>query len=149
MVTATATGPQKAFLWLIPSIFTIALLVVATATASNPARLGASVVALIPGLLGVGVGWFSSVSIPRRVTVSGARLVLERPIGSLSVPIGEIRRVNASPWNHGLVTLAVNRRKIFLLRNTRNLFAVVAEIKRQNPSVTVVGDVPLSNREQG
>jgi hypothetical protein len=144
MLTATATRPQKTLLWVMPFLFTVALVVFAAATASDPHASAPLWVRLIPGVLGVGVGWLSFASIPRRITVSGRRLVLERRIGSISVPIGEIRKVNASPWNRGFVTLAANRRTIFLLRNTRNLSAIVAEIKRQNPSVTVVGGVPYA-----
>ena len=142
MVTATATRRQQALLWLFPSIFTVALLVILTVKTSNPNASAPDGVWLIPGILGVGIGWFRSVSIPRRVAVNGPRLILERPIGSTSVPIRAIHKINASPWNRGLVTLAANKRKFFLLRNSRDLFAIIAEIKRQNPSVTIIGDVP-------
>jgi hypothetical protein len=60
----------------------------------------------------------------------------------MSVPIAEVRRVDATVWNRGFVTVTTQRRKIYLLRSIKNLFAIVAEIKQQNPSVTVVGDVP-------
>jgi hypothetical protein len=142
MLTATATRPQKALLWLMPSLFTLALLAFARVTASDPHASAPLWVRLIPGVLGVAIAWFSSVLIPRRVTVNGSQLVLERPIGDISVPIGEIHRVNASPWNHGFVTVAANKRRVFLLRNTRNLSVVVAEITRQNPRVKVIGEVP-------
>jgi len=138
MLTVTTTKSQRVLLWLVPSLVTGTLVVFVPATASaRQAWVG-----WIPGVLGVGVAWFAYVSIPRRIAVNGAQLVIQRPIGSISVPIVDIRSVNASPWNRGLVTITAKKRKIFLLRSTRNLFAIVAEIKHQNPSVVVIGEVP-------
>jgi len=138
MLRAMTTKPQRVWLWLGPLLFSVALLVFATVTASDPGAPWR----WIPGVLGVGFAWLWCVLIPRTITVNGARLVLVSPIGRSSVPIVEIRRVNASQWNRGLVIVTAKKRKIFLLRNTRNLFAIVVEIKRQNPSVVIIGDVP-------
>ena len=139
MLTATTTKSQNILLWFAPSLFTVALLVVAIVTASHPR---APLPGWIPGIVGLAMAWFAYVSVPRRITVNGERLILERPIGNISIPIVEVRRVNASQWNRGFVIVAAKKRRIFLLRNTRNLFAIVVEIKRQNPSAVVIGDVP-------
>jgi hypothetical protein len=69
-------------------------------------------------------------------------LWLERPIGSISVPIAEIRKVDARAWNRGFVVVTAEHRKIYMLRSTKNLLAIVNEIKQQNRSVMVVGNVP-------
>jgi hypothetical protein len=139
MLTATTTRPQRVLLWLAPALITIAMLGFTIGAASDPRAPGPL---WILGVIIVAVGWWSYASIPRRIALNGAELVLDRPIGSMSVPIAEVRRVDARVWNRGFVTVITQRRKIYLLRSTKNLFAIVAEIKQQNPSVTVVGDVP-------
>jgi len=69
-------------------------------------------------------------------------LRLERPMGSITVPIAEVRKVDARAWNRGFVIVTAEHRKIYMLRSTKNLFAIVNEIKQQNPSAMVVGNVP-------
>jgi hypothetical protein len=139
MLTATTTRPQRVLLWLAPALITIAMLGFAAAAASDPRAPGPI---WILGVLVVAVGWWSYVSIPRRIAVNGSDLLLERPIGSITVPIAEVRKIDARAWNRGFVIVTAENRKIHLLRSTRNLFAIVNEIKQQNPSAMVVGDVP-------
>lgn len=74
--------------------------------------------------------------------LNATHLVFERPMGTISVPVADINRIDARGWKRGFVTVSAKRRKVFLLRHTRNLFAIVAEISRRNPSATVVGSVP-------
>jgi len=139
MLTATTTRPQRVLLWLAPAFITIAMLGFAAAAASDPHAPGPI---WILGVIVAAVGWWSYVSIPRRISVNGTDLLLERPIGSITVPIAEVRKVDARPWNRGFVTVTSENRKIYLLRGTRNLFAIINEIKQQNPSAMVVGAVP-------
>src|SRR5262245_53351459 len=117
MIMATTTKWQNVWLRLVPALFTAGLLFMAV-TASDPRVPEPVWMRWIPGVLGVGAAWFWCVTIARRITVIGAQLELERPIGRISIPIREIRRVNASAWNRGIVTVTANRRKRFLLRNT-------------------------------
>ena len=139
MLTATTTRWQRVWLWLAPSLITLALLAFAASAASDP-RAPAPL--WLIGVLGVGLAWFSFLSIPRRIVIEGGDLVLERPIGSISVPIAGIGRIDARAWNRGFVIVSAKRRKVFLLRHMRNLFAIVGEITQRNPSATVVGSVP-------
>lgn len=139
MVTATTTRPQRVLLWLAPALITIAMVGFAAGAASDrraPAPIW------ILGVIAIAVGWWSYVSIPRRIAVDGSDLRLDRPLGSITVPIAEIRKVDARGWNRGFVIVTAEHRKIYMLRSTKNLFAVVNEIKQQNPSVMVVGNAP-------
>ena len=63
-------------------------------------------------------------SIPRRIAVDGADLRLECPMGSITVPIAEVRKVDARAWNRGFVIVTAEHRKIYMLRSTKNLFAI-------------------------
>jgi hypothetical protein len=139
MITATTTTLQRVLLWLAPSLVTVALLVFAADAALDSGVPG---LPWIPLLLGAPLVWFSYLSVPRRLIVEGTDLILDRPIGKASLPIRNIRRVNARAWNRGFVVISAARRKIFLFRNTRNLAAIVGEIRRQNPAAVVVGEVP-------
>ncbi len=139
MLTATTTRLQRTLLWLAPAVTTAGMLGFAFAAASDPRAPG---VFWVLGPIAVGIAWWSYVSIPRRLAIDGGALVVERPIGRLSVPIAKIRRVDARVWNRGFVTVATESGKIYLLRGTENLSVVVAEIVRQNPGATVVGNVP-------
>jgi hypothetical protein len=58
------------------------------------------------------------------------------------MPISDINRIDARPWNRGLVILRAKKRTVFLRRRTPNLAAIVAEVAQQNPQATVVGRVP-------
>jgi hypothetical protein len=139
MVTATTNKWQRAFLWLAPSAITLGLLAFAPLAASDP-RVPAALWWI--GALGVVLAWFSYVSTPRRVVVNGAELALERPIGSISVRISHIHRIDARVWNSGFVIVRAKRRRVLLLRRMPNLFAIVAAITQRNPTVAVVGRVP-------
>ena len=75
MLTATTTRPQRVLLWLAPVLITIAMLGFAAAAASDPRVPGPI---WILGLIAVAVGWWSYMSIPRRIVVTGADLLLER-----------------------------------------------------------------------
>jgi hypothetical protein len=112
MLTATTTRPQRVLLWLAPVLITIAMLGFTTAAVSDPR---APWPLWILGLIILAFGWWSYASIPRRIAVDGADLVLERPIGSMSVPIAEIRSVDARVWKRGFVTVTAQKRKIYLL----------------------------------
>jgi len=139
VVTATTTRPQRVLLWLAPALITIAMVSFAVGAASDPRAPGPI---WILGIIAVAMGWWSYVSIPRRIAVDGADLRLERPMGSITVPIAEVRKVDARAWNRGFVIVTAEHRKIYMLRSTKNLFAIVNEIKQQNPSAMVVGNVP-------
>lgn len=139
MVTATTTRPQRVLLWLAPALITIAMVGFAAGAASDPRAPGAN---LDTRGYRHRLGWWSYVSIPRRIAVDGSDLRLDRPLGSITVPIAEIRKVDARGWNRGFVIVTAEHRKIYMLRSTKNLFAVVNEIKQQNPSVMVVGNAP-------
>lgn len=100
MVTATTTRPQRVLLWLAPALITIAMVGFAAGAASDP-RAPAPI--WILGVIAIAVGWWSYVSIPRRIAVDGSDLRLDRPLGSITVPIAEIRKVDARGWNRGFV----------------------------------------------
>jgi hypothetical protein len=139
MVTATTTKRQRAFLWLVPSAITLGVVAFA-ASAPSDARVPAPLWWF--AALFVVFAWFAYLSIPRRVVVNGAQLVLERPIHNISVPIADIYKIDARAWNRGFVIVRAKRRRAYLLREMPNLFAVVAEITSRNHTATVVGRVP-------
>lgn len=141
MLTATTTRRQRIWLWLVPSMISCAFLVFAASAASDP-RVPA--LQWLIGALGVFLAWFSYLSIPRRVVIDGIDVVFERPIGSISVPILAIHKIDARVWNRGFVILSSQRRKLYVLRHMQNLLTIVAEINQQNPSARVVGRVPAA-----
>jgi hypothetical protein len=112
-------------LWLAPCVTTLVLLAFAAAAAVD-ARVPAPW--LVVSVLGVVLAWFSYLSIPRRVTIDGADVVLDRPIGSVSLPISEIHGIDARAWNRRFVTVHTRRRRVFLLRNMPDLATVILEI---------------------
>ena len=138
MATATTSRSQRVLLWVTPLLVSILLLWFATAVASDPRARGP---VWILGVIIAIVTWWSYLSVPRTIVIDDAHLVFERPIGKLPVAIGEIHRIDARAWNRGFVVISAQNRKICLLQGTKNLAAIVTEIRQQKPSVTIVGNV--------
>ena len=142
-IVASMTEVQRALHWLTLGVLTAGLLlflVLSVWRGSPPAFVD---LFLVVALIGV---WYSQLSFAHRAWIDDETLVVQRPLGTVRVPIAEIWRIDARIWNRGYVSVHTESRTLFFVRGSRNLRSLLKEIVRLNPRVKVLGRLPGAGR---
>jgi hypothetical protein len=139
MIVASLRASQRWFLWLVPVAVTLFFGFLEVRAASDPQL---PMVARVVFAVLVAVAWLSYLSIPRRIKIDGADMVLERPIGRDQLRIADVTKVDSRKWNRWFVTIRTKRGTIHLFRDMPNVSALVSEIARQNPTTKLLGPLP-------
>jgi len=139
MIVASLKKSQRWFVWLVPGAVTLFFGFFEVRAASDPQ---APLVVRVVFAVLVLVAWLSNLSIPRRIEIRGADMLLERPVGAGRLRIADVTKVNSRKWNRGFVTIRTKRGTVLLFRHMPNVSALVAEIARQNPKAKLVGELP-------
>jgi hypothetical protein len=142
-VVASMTEVRRALHWLTLGVLTAGLLlflVLSVWRGSPPVFVGLFVVVALIGV------WYSHLSVARRAWIDEDTLVVERPLGIVSIPIAEIWQIDARAWNRGSVSVHATSRTVFFLRGSRNLRSLLEQVVKLNPRVKLIGRLPGAGR---